>query len=81
MQRTRLEWLCRRGMRELDLVLQRYLDHEYDTAPLQEKETFIRLLDESDDSLWRYFYGGLSPDDTALAGLVRKIRRAAASHS
>jgi antitoxin CptB len=79
-QRTRLQWLCRRGMRELDLVLMGYLERDYDAAGPAEQAAFIRLLDESDDSLWRYFYGDVSPDDTVLAALVRKIRSAAASH-
>lgn len=80
MQRTRLQWLCRRGMRELDLVLMGYLEREYDAAAPDEQTAFSRLLDESDDALWRYFYGDLLPDDTALAALVRTIRAAAASH-
>jgi antitoxin CptB len=80
MQRTRLEWLCRRGMRELDLLLLRYLDRDYDAAEPPEQRAFTRLLDETDDTLWRYFYGNLTPDDTALAALVRKIRGAPPSH-
>ena len=66
-------------MRELDLPLQRYLDEDYDLAGQREQAAFVRLLDESDDALWHYLYGDLSPDDTGLADLVRKIRRTAAS--
>jgi antitoxin CptB len=28
----KLRWRCRRGMRELDVLLSRYLDEEYRTA-------------------------------------------------
>jgi antitoxin CptB len=80
MHRGRLQWLCRRGMRELDLPLQRYLDQDYCAAAPHEQAAFVRLLDESDDALWRYFYGDLSPEDAALAELVRKIRGALTSH-
>lgn len=80
MQRPRLEWLCRRGMRELDLLLMGYLERDFDAADTDEQAAFIRLLDETDDTLWRYFQGNLTPDDTALAALVRKIRGAPPSH-
>jgi antitoxin CptB len=80
MDRGRLRWLCRRGMKELDLPLQGYLDQRYDAAGPHERAAFLRLLDETDDSLWRYFFADVTPDDPALAELVRQIRRAAASH-
>ncbi|MGZ8218173.1 FAD assembly factor SdhE [Methylomagnum sp.] len=80
MERGRLWWLCRRGMKELDLPLQGYLEQGYEAASPQERAAFVRLLDESDDSLWRYFFADVSPEDPALAELVRTLRRAAASH-
>ncbi len=75
MSRARLLWCCRRGMKELDLPLRRYLDEVYDHADPDEQAAFARLLDESDDSLWRYFYSDRIPEEAALAGLVGKIRR------
>ena len=81
MRRSQLQWRCRRGMRELDLPLQRYLEFAYETANPPEQAAFVRLLDETDDALRRYLYGGLNPEDPALAELLREIRRAAASHS
>ena len=80
MNRAQLAWRCRRGMRELDLLLADYLEQRYDHAALDERETFRRLLDASDDALWRYFYQDLAPEGPALAALVRRIRDAAASH-
>lgn len=75
MNRARLVWCCRRGMKELDLPLRRYLDDVYDHAAPAEQDAFARLLDESDDSLWRYFYGDRVPDDAELAALVGAIRQ------
>ncbi|WP_119631877.1 FAD assembly factor SdhE [Methylocaldum marinum] len=79
MKHAQLRWRCRRGMRELDLLLQRYLDHTYEHAPETEKSTFIRLLDEPDERLWRYFYADCTPVDSSLAELVLKIRSASPS--
>ena len=80
MRRGQLQWRCRRGMRELDLPLQRYLEQAFETAGPTMQAAFVRLLDETDDALWRYLYGDLNPEDHALAELLREIRSAAASY-
>jgi len=53
----KLRWRCRRGMRELDQLFERYLDREWATAPAEEREVFLFLLDCEDDRLWRWFMG------------------------
>ena len=40
----RLRWSCRRGLLELDLVLQRFLREEYPLLGDEQKQTFRRLL-------------------------------------
>ncbi len=81
MKEDQLRWRCRRGMRELDLMLLRYLDGAYDQAPEAEKAAFVRLLDEPDDRLWRYLSADCLPVDSSLAELVLKIRSASTSSS
>ena len=70
----RLRWRCRRGMRELDQLFERWLDREWRTSPTEEREAFLRLLDSEDDRLWKWFLGHETPDDAALAALVDRIR-------
>lgn len=70
----RLRWRCRRGMRELDQLLERWLDREYPTASEPQRDVFRRLLDSEDDRLWRWFLGHESPDDVEIAALVDHIR-------
>lgn len=53
----RLRWRCRRGMRELDQLMLRYLDHRWPTADDKERKLFLQLLDCEDDKLWRWFMG------------------------
>nr|KAJ9614882.1 hypothetical protein H2204_014390 [Knufia peltigerae] len=45
----KLRWRCRRGMRELDQLFGRYLDREWSSAPTEEREVFLFLLDCEDD--------------------------------
>jgi antitoxin CptB len=70
----RLRWRCRRGMRELDRLLERYLDRAWTEASDAERGVFLRLLDCEDDRLWRWFLGHETPPDVDLDHLVRRIR-------
>lgn len=70
----RLRWKCRRGMRELDQLLGRYLDREWRQSSEQQRGVFRALLDTEDDKLWHWFMGNDSPTDAALDSLVQHIR-------
>ncbi len=66
----RLRWRCRRGMRELDQLMLRYLDGRWSTADDQERKQFLQLLDTEDDMLWRWFMGRERPQDVALVQII-----------
>lgn len=70
----KLRWRCRRGMRELDQLLERWLDRRWRQSPTAEREVFLRLLDSEDDRLWRWFLGHKVPDDVEIAALIERIR-------
>ncbi|WP_159015938.1 succinate dehydrogenase assembly factor 2 [Cognatiluteimonas profundi] len=70
----RLRWRCRRGMRELDQLLTRWLDREWASASDAERGVFLRLLDCEDDRLWRWFLGHETPSDAELDSLVQRLR-------
>jgi len=69
----KLRWRCRRGMRELDVLLARYVDEEYRTACPEQQEAFRRLLDIQDPVIHAYFLGQETPPDTVLASLIAHI--------
>jgi antitoxin CptB len=70
----KLKWRCRRGMRELDQLFERWLDTRWRAASTQQRDTFLRLLDSEDDRLWRWFLGHETPSDDALRALVDDMR-------
>jgi antitoxin CptB len=70
----RLRWRCRRGMRELDQLLGRYLDREWRQSPAAERGVFLRLLETEDDRLWHWFMGHETADDVDIQKLVERIR-------
>lgn len=69
----RLRWRCRRGMRELDQLMERYLDRVFATASDDDRALFLILLDSEDDILWRWCMGRERPKDPALAGFVDQL--------
>jgi antitoxin CptB len=70
----RLRWRCRRGMRELDQLLTRWLDREWASSSEVERGVFLRLLDCEDDRLWRWFLGHEAPPDVELDAFVQRLR-------
>ncbi|MEO5565756.1 MAG: succinate dehydrogenase assembly factor 2 [Luteimonas sp.] len=70
----KLRWRCRRGMRELDDLLVRWLEREWPSATEPRRDVFLRLLDCEDDMLWRCFVGKEIAPDVALDALVQHIR-------
>ena len=71
---SKLRWQCRRGMRELDILLTNYLDHDFGQAQEQQKRAFRELLALPDPELIDYLLGGQTPQDQALADVVSHIR-------
>jgi antitoxin CptB len=69
----RLRWLCRRGMKELDIVLGWYLDECYPQAAAAERETFVQLLALEDPLIWQWLVGAAPLPGGALGDLVRRL--------
>jgi len=73
-QLARLRWQCRRGTKELDLLLQRYLDSGYLMADDEEKALFVELLELEDDELLGVLMGDLEVEMGEMKVLVEKIK-------
>lgn len=74
MQQKELKWQCRRGMRELDVLLSRWLEESYGTAGEDDKSAFRRLLSLPDPELARYLLTGERAADPDIARVVEYIR-------
>ena len=73
---ARLEWRCRRGMKELDFLLLRYLRECHPQAGSDEHAAFVEFLELPDPDLVRYLIAGDVPTDPRQAALCRAVRRA-----
>lgn len=72
---SRLRWLCRRGMKELDVVLTRYLEKHYSAASSTEQAQFRRLLQMPDPDLYNLLLGREQASDPELAGFLQLLQR------
>ena len=68
----KLRWRCRRGMRELDVLLARYVDERFCGASSLEQEAFRRLLETQDAVLYDYCLGSERPP-VEFAALIERI--------
>jgi antitoxin CptB len=69
----RLQWRCRRGMKELDLLLLRYLNQRYPQAASDERAAFAEFLELPDPDIARYLLAGDVPADPRHAALCREL--------
>jgi antitoxin CptB len=68
----KLRWRCRRGMKELDVLLARYVDERFCNASSLEQDAFRRLLDTQDTDLYAYCLGSERPPPE-FAILIERI--------
>ncbi len=76
-QRSRLLWQCRRGMLELDAMLQSFMNKAYDDLSEQQQKAFEILLQTPDQLLLEYLMGRTIPIDKDVAYVARCIRESA----
>jgi antitoxin CptB len=68
-----MRWRCRRGMKELDLLLTGWLETQFERASQAQRGQFEALLELPDPQLARYLLGGERPERAELAALVDAV--------
>ena len=74
MDKNRLFWASRRGMLELDIILQRFLENTYDQLKTEEQALYQHLLGGEDQDLFAWLMGREEPEDKGTATIVAIIR-------
>ncbi len=73
-EESRLRWLCRRGMKELDVVMTTYLESNYAIASEAEKAGFKELLEMPDPDLYALLLGKQTSSNQIIDSLARSMR-------
>jgi len=72
----RIKWHCRRGLLELDLLLQRFVAQRLGTLNAGEIEVFKELLEYEDNDLLDMMMGRAELVNTRLSGVLDILRSA-----
>ena len=72
--RNRLQWQCRRGMLELDLLLQGFVERHADELTAAQYAALLRLLKEPDQTLQAWLFENERPTDGEMVDVIQRIR-------
>ena len=70
---ARSRWRCRRGMKELDILLERFLESRFAVMDSRQKAGFSDFLNLSDPQLAYFLLNGVVPADADCKELVEQI--------
>lgn len=69
----RMRWASRRGMLELDLVLEPFVTDCYAELGERDRQCYQRLMECEDQQLFAWFLRREQPEDESLADIVNRI--------
>ena len=73
-KKARLLWRCRRGIKEMDIILQEFINISYDQLNDEDKNAFSKLLDEQDLDILNWIMGKDKPANDRLANIINIIK-------
>lgn len=74
MQNNDLLWNCRRGMKELDVAIERFMATKYKSLTIDQKEVFSDLLKTDDGELFAWLIGSYDPEDDSFKAMIKLLR-------
>ena len=73
---SKIRWQCRRGMLELDIIFGKFVDQHFEKLSDNEKQAFVKLLDQPDVTLYAWLLKYENPIDPQDEMIIRKIQTA-----
>ncbi len=70
---SQVKWHCRRGMRELDVLLMRYVDCDYLHTDPEHRQAFETLLSLQDPEILDLLTGRTVAEDPQLQDVVQRL--------
>ncbi len=75
-EKRRIRWRSRRGLLELDLVITRFLAHDYDALTSEQFAAYCEMLEWPDNDLLDIVNAKVEVDDPRYAEIIAILRRA-----
>ena len=70
---SKIQWRCRRGTKELDVILARFVDNCYASLSSEEKKELSMLLDLEDPLLTDWLCHGVVPKNQGMVNIVSRV--------
>lgn len=71
---SKVRWQCRRGMLELDMLLHKFYDSQYQHLNDEDKALFSTLLQYPDHDLYQLLMGSEEPENIHLKPIIYLIK-------
>lgn len=71
----RVRWRCRRGMLEMDILLERFVAQHYPRLDARHRTAFDELLDLPDTELWDMVRGEKDPQTAPQREVLEWIKQ------
>ena len=75
MNPNKLRWLCRRGVRELDVLFTEFLDTQYADLDLPLQAAFQHLLQQQDPQITDWLFDRSKPEDLKLQQIISRLQQ------
>ena len=70
---NKLKWRCHRGMLELDIILQGFLEKQYQSLTPELQADFERLLEIEDTELYAWLMGLEKPKSAEFDRILKEL--------
>lgn len=72
---SRLRWRCRRGIKEMDILLVRFLEEVFPELDEREQLIFADLLEETDLDIYAWIMGKSSPYNSSYSNIISQLQK------
>ena len=72
-QKKALVWRCRRGIKEIEILLIPFLENHFVNESEEIRNAFIKLLEEADLDMFEWFTHREEPEDSQLKMIVNVV--------
>ncbi|MGY8815045.1 MAG: FAD assembly factor SdhE [Gammaproteobacteria bacterium] len=73
-EKSRLTWRCRRGMREMDILFEKFLQNDYDNLSQDNKVLFDNFLNEADVDIYSWITGNSTPETSDYNLFIKRLQ-------
>ncbi len=69
-----LSWNCRRGMKELDVAIERFMANKFDQLSEEQKQVFYEILKTDDGEFFAWLIGSYEPEQDNFKQIISMLQ-------